>query len=139
MTVKGRILAIDYGEKRTGIAVSDPLQVMGYPLTTVATDALMDFLKEYISAEDVRHILIGHPELDDPQKSPLASQLERLRQKIVEEFPDLTVEFVDETLSSREAVQTLVQAGIKKQKRRKKETVDTMSAAVILQRYLGNI
>ncbi len=139
MSLKGRILAIDYGEKRTGIAVSDPLQVMGYPLTTVATDELMDFLKEYISTEDVRHIIIGHPELDDPQKSPLASQLEELRQEIGKVFPELSVEFVDETLSSREAVQTLVQAGIKKRKRRKKETVDTMSAAVILQRYLGNI
>jgi len=136
---KGRIIAIDYGEKRTGIAVSDPLQVMGYPLTTVATDELMAFLKRYVLAENVQHILIGHPEIDEPQKSPLSGQLEELKQQIEDEFPDISVEFVDETLSSREAVQTLVQAGIKKRKRRKKETVDTMSAAVILQRYLGNI
>lgn len=132
----GRILAIDYGKKRVGIAVTDPMQMIAQPLTTVDTHTIFTYLKDYISKEQVETFVLGSPmRLDgtDTDATPLVAKFEL---KLQATFPDIPIIRIDERLTSRMAKQTLIDAGYKKSDRRNKKLVDTVAAALILQTYL---
>lgn len=134
-----RILCIDYGKKRTGIAVTDPLKIIATALTTVETSSLINFLKEYFTKEEVELVLIGEPKnLDDSDThaTPLVNQF---IQKFKKEFPLMKIEKVDERYSSKLAVQSMIAMGMKKKDRQKKENVDQIAAAIMLQEYLKSL
>jgi putative Holliday junction resolvase len=134
-----RILCIDYGKKRTGIAVTDPLKIIATALTTVETSTLINFLKNYFSAEVVELVLIGEPKnLDDSDThaTPLVNQF---IQKFKKEFPLMKIEKVDERYTSKLAVQSMVAMGMKKKQRQKKENIDQIAAAIMLQEYLKTL
>jgi len=132
----GRILCIDYGLKRTGIAVSDPLQIIATGLTTLPTRELIPFLKNYFATEPVSRIVIGAPKnLDgsDTHATPLvAAAITRLRR----EFPLVPLETIDERFSSKMARQAMLDMGMKKKDRRDKGTVDRIAATMLLQEYM---
>jgi putative Holliday junction resolvase len=131
-----RILAIDYGKKRTGIAVTDPLQLIATALDTVDTQELFAFLKAYCKREAVEQFVIGDPRnLDDSDThaTPLVRQCIARLQK---EFPDIPVVAVDERFSSKRARQAMLEMGMKKKERQKKANVDQIAAALLLQEYL---
>jgi putative Holliday junction resolvase len=133
-----RILCIDYGGKRTGIAVTDPLQIIASALTTVPTKELIPFLKDYMLREQVELILIGEPlNLDDSatHATPLVKAAIARLQK---EFPRIPIETVDERYTSKMASRAMVEMGMKKKDRRKKENIDQIAATIMLQEYLGN-
>ena len=125
-----RILAIDYGRKRTGIAVSDPLQIIASGLTTVPTHQLMDFLLNYIKQEQVECIIIGHPKQLNNEDS------ENMKNRLKKILPDMPVQLVDERFTSVLAHQTMLAGGLKKKDRQNKALVDEISATIILQSYL---
>ena len=128
-------MAIDYGGKRTGIAVTDPLQIIAQPLTTIETKNLTDFLKNYLEKEQVDEIVIGYPMHLDGTDADIVGEIKDFAKKITEKF-NVKIEFFDERYTSKRAVQTMVQGGFKKKDRRKKENIDKIAAAIILQDYL---
>ena len=131
-----RILAIDYGGKRTGIAVTDPLQIIATGLTTIASQDLISFLKKYLSEEQVELIIIGMPknwDETDTHGTPLVLQA---ISKIKKEFPSMPVKEVDERYTSKMAKDAMLEMGMKKKDRRNKKLVDVIAAAIILQEYL---
>ena len=131
-----RILAIDYGIKRTGIAVTDELQIIASGLTTVPSETALVFLKEYFTKEDVVKVLIGEPK----QMNGLASESTPIIEKFVTEFknafPQIKVERVDERFTSKMAFQTMIDSGLKKKQRQNKGLVDEIAATILLQDYL---
>ncbi|WP_445454448.1 Holliday junction resolvase RuvX [Flavobacterium sp. 25HG05S-40] len=131
-----RILAIDYGIKRTGIAVTDELQIIASGLTTVPSETALVFLKEYFSKEDVVKVLIGEPK----QMNGLASESTPIIEKFVADFknafPQIKVERVDERFTSKMAFQTMIDSGLKKKQRQNKGLVDEIAATILLQDYL---
>jgi putative Holliday junction resolvase len=135
----GRILAIDYGKKRTGLAVTDPMKIIATGLTTIASHALIPYLKAYIQKEQVEKIIIGMP-LDlqgrETDATPLVREMIRILHK---HFPAIPIEAVDERLTSRLASRSLVESGIKKQARRNKALIDEVSATILLQGYLQSV
>ena len=134
-----RILCIDYGKKRTGIAVTDPFKIIATALTTVDTKDLFAFLKNYFHQEQVELVLIGEPKnLDDSDThaTPLVNQF---IQKFKKDFPLMKIETVDERYTSKLAVQAMVEMGMKKKNRQKKENIDQIAAAIMLQEYLKNL
>ena len=134
-----RIICIDYGGKRTGIAVTDPLQIIATALTTVATKDLFVFLKDYFSKEQVELILIGEPlNLDDTatHATPLVAEAIKRLQK---EFPHIPLKKVDERFTSKMASRAMVEMGMKKKDRQVKGNVDQIAAAIMLQEYLQSI
>lgn len=136
LPVLPRILAIDYGLKRTGIAVTDPLKIIASGLTTVHSKDLISFLKNYFLHEPVELIIIGEPRnLDDSEThaTPLVVQCVKELEK---NFPGIPVKKVDERYTSRLAVQSMVQSGMKKKDRRNKALIDEIAATIILQEYL---
>jgi putative Holliday junction resolvase len=132
----GRILAIDYGTKRTGIAVTDELQLIASGLTTVATGELLSFLKKYVAEENVKKILIGEPKRMDNTPSDVESHILKFVEHLREAFPELPLERVDERYTSKMAFQTMLDSGLKKKQRRNKALLDEISATIILQNYL---
>lgn len=132
-----RILAIDYGTKRTGIAVTDELQLIASGLTTVKTGDLMLFLKDYCQKEKVERILIGEPKRMNNESSDVEVDILRFREKLEKEI-NLPITRVDERFTSKMAVQSMVQSGLKKKKRQNKALIDEISATIILQTYLYN-
>ncbi len=134
-----RIMAIDYGEKRTGLAVTDNLKMIASPLETVDTRRLTDYLRQYFTSQQVEKVIIGMPYRADGTLPPFAQKIKDLAQWINKNFPTIAVEFIDERYTSRMAKQTLIQAGAKKKKRQQKQTLDKIAAAIMLQEYLGNI
>lgn len=133
-----RILAIDYGQKRTGIAVTDELQIIASGLTTVNTVDLISFLKEYISKNKVSLFVIGKPK----QMNNTASESEALiipfLKKLEKQIPQIPLLRVDERFTSKMAFQTMIDGGLNKKKRQNKALVDEISATIILQSYLYN-
>lgn len=131
-----RIMAIDYGKKRTGLAVTDPLQLIASGLTTVPTHTLIPYLKKYFAEEQVELILIGEPKnLDGGVTDATALVIECIR--ILEKnFPALPIKKVDERFTSKLAVRAMIDSGLKKKDRRNKSLVDEISATIILQEYL---
>ncbi len=134
----GRILALDYGSKRTGIAITDELQLIASGLTTVATSELMDFLKKYIASEKVELVLVGEPKQKDGTHSNIEEEIKKFLKKFSEVFPDLEVKRVDERYTSKMAFQTMIDSGLKKKQRQNKALVDEISATIILQEFLYN-
>ena len=134
----GRILALDYGGKRTGIANTDELQMIASGLTTVATSELMDFLKKYIASEKVELVLVGEPKQKDGTHSNIEEEIQKFLKKFSEVFPDLEVKRVDERYTSKMAFQAMIDSGLKKKQRQNKALVDEISATIILQEFLYN-
>lgn len=133
-----RILAIDYGKKRTGIAVSDPLQIIATALETVDSGELIGFLKKYIAKEPVEMILIGYPLNMDNSPTHATPLVEKFILKFGNVFPNMPVEKIDERMTSKMASQAISGMGLKKKDREKKELIDTVSAVMMLQEYLAN-
>ncbi len=132
----GRILAIDYGRKRCGIAVTDPLKIIANGLETVATHQLMDFLKGYVSREDVELIIIGEPTQLNGQPSESMRYITPFVNRLKKEMPEMPIEMVDERFTSTLAHQAMIDGGMKKSDRRDKGRVDTIAASIILNDYL---
>lgn len=132
----GRILAIDYGTKRVGVAVTDPMQLIATALTTVHAKDIISFLKEYLAKEQVECIVVGKPMRMDGSDSESAPHVEKFISSLAKNFPDLPVKRIDERLTSRMAKFSLVEMGLKKKDRQKKENLDQVSAVLILQTYL---
>jgi len=133
-----RIIAIDYGTKRTGIAVTDELQLIASGLTTVATQELMSFLKEYLAQEKVESMVIGEPKRMSGEASDVEDEILRFRESVTKTFPSLIIIRQDERFTSKMAFQTMIDSGIGKKKRQNKALVDQISATIILQDYLYN-
>ncbi len=131
-----RILAIDYGKKRTGIAVTDELQIIASGLTTVPTGELLQFLKEYISKEKVELLLVGEPKQMNNEASESEVLIKPFVTKLEAAFPKIPVKRVDERFTSKMAFQTMIDSGLKKKQRQDKALVDEISATIILQSYL---
>lgn len=131
-----RILALDFGTKRTGIAVTDELQIIASGLTTVNTKELMSFLKDYLSKEAVELFLIGEPKQMDNTESESEKYIKPFIEKLQKEFPKIPIQRVDERFTSKMAVQTMIDSGLKKKQRQNKALVDEISATLILQSYL---
>lgn len=131
-----RIVAIDYGRKRTGIAVSDPMQLIANGLTTVPTHQLLKFIEDYVSRETVERILVGLPKQMNNEDSENMKNIEPFVRSLKKRFPELPVEYVDERFTSVLAHRTMLEAGLKKKNRQNKALVDEISATIILQSYL---
>ncbi|ATA75311.1 Holliday junction resolvase RuvX [Capnocytophaga canis] len=132
-----RILAIDYGVKRCGIAVTDPMQIIASGLTTVATNELLQFLKKYVNEENVREIIVGKPKRMNNEDSDIEALILNFINKLTSEFPELTILREDERFTSKMAFQTMIDSGMKKKQRQNKELIDEISATIILQSYLN--
>jgi len=135
----GRIVAIDFGTKRTGVAVTDELQIIASGLRTVETPKLIDFLKEYVNSESVELLVIGEPKQKDGSHSQVEVSIQQFIEELGKMMPDLKIERVDERFTSKMAFQTMIDSGLKKQKRRNKALIDEISATIILQDYLYSI
>ena len=133
-----RILAIDFGKKRTGIAVTDELQIIASGLTTVNTVDLLSFLKEYTSKEKVELFIVGQPKQMDNSDSESEALMLPFIKKIEKLFPQIPMKRIDERFTSKMAFQTMIDSGMKKKQRRNKAMVDEISATIILQSYLYN-
>lgn len=131
-----RILALDYGKKRTGVAVSDPLKIIAQGLTTVETKELIGYLKTYFKTEEVEKVIIGYPLNMDSTPTDATPLVEKFIGKYQHVFPDMPIEKVDERLSSRMASQAISGMGLKKKDREEKGLIDTVAATILLQDYL---
>ncbi len=132
-----RILAIDYGQKRTGIAVTDELQIIASGLTTIPSSTAIDFLKDYFSKEKVELVLIGEPKQMDGTPSQSASIIKGFVTHFSNHFPEMKVIRVDERFTSKLAFQSMIDAGLKKKQRQNKALIDEISATIMLQDYLN--
>lgn len=132
----GRILAIDYGKKRTGIAVSDEMQIIANGLTTVPTHQLLDFLKGYVKAENVVEFVVGRPKQMNYEDSENMKRIAVFVRLLNKSFPEIPMVYVDERFTSVLAQRTMIEAGLKKKARQNKALVDEISATIILQSYL---
>lgn len=132
----GRILAIDYGKKRVGLAVTDPLQIIANKLTTVPSHEIFDFLKTYFQKENVERVVIGYPLQMNNEASESVLYINPFLKRFQKLFPEMPIEQVDERFTSRMAFQTMIDAGLKKKDRQNKEMVDAVAATIILQSYL---
>jgi putative holliday junction resolvase len=132
-----RILALDYGQKRTGIAVTDEMQIIASGLTTVASDKVIEFLKEYFINEKVQKVLIGEPKQMNGLPSESAPIIEAFVEKFKITFPEMPVVRVDERFTSKMAFQTMIDSGLKKKQRQNKGLIDEISATIMLRDYLS--
>ncbi len=131
-----RILAIDYGFKRTGIAVTDELQIIASGLTTIPSATAIHFLKEYFSKEKVVKVLIGEPKQMNGQSSESTPIIEKFIADFKIAFPEMKMERVDERFTSKMAFQTMIDSGLSKKQRQNKGLVDEIAATILLQDYL---
>ena len=134
-----RILCIDYGLKRTGIAVTDPLQIIATGLTTVDSKELISFLKKYFLQEKVELMVIGEPKNLDDSDTHATPLVKEIIKKMEKEFPLIPIKKVDERFTSKMAKQAMIDMGMKKKDRRNKRTVDEIAATIMLQEYMGSI
>ena len=135
----GRFLAIDYGTKRTGLAVSDTLKIIANGLTTVPTHTLLDYLKAYIEKDDVERIIVGLPKQMNNEFSESMKHIRPFVKKLQNLYPDIPVELYDERFTSTLAQRTILEAGLKKKDRQNKALVDEVSAVIILQGYMESL
>ena len=131
-----RILSIDYGKKRTGIAVTDPLQLIAGGLATVSTSELFDWLKAYLAKEPVERIIIGEPKQPNGQPSENLARVQQFVNRWKKAFPEVPIEYYDERFTSVLAHQAMIDGGLKKKARQDKGLVDEISATIILEDYL---
>ena len=132
----GIIIALDFGEKRTGIAATDPMQIIASGLTTLATSELIPFLKIYCAENKVDECVIGLPKQMDNSPSQVEPKIHRFIQKLSQAIPVLSIERYDERFTSKMAFQSMLDGGLKKEKRKNKGLVDKISATLLLQSYL---
>ncbi|MFW5793640.1 MAG: Holliday junction resolvase RuvX [Bacteroidota bacterium] len=132
----GRIIAIDFGQKRTGIAVTDPLQMIANGLITIHSKDVIDFLKKYLTSEDVDCIVVGEPRTLQNKASDASRFIEPFVKNLRKQFPEIPVKRMDERFTSSIAFQSMIDSGMKKKKRQDKSIVDTISATLILQSYM---
>jgi len=133
-----RILAIDYGKKRTGLAVSDTLQLIANGLKTVPTHELLKFILNYVETESVERIIVGEPKQMNNKDSENMNRVRQFVERLKKQIPDIPIEYVDERFTSVLAHRTMIEAGLKKKDRQNKALVDEISATIILQTYLEN-
>ena len=131
-----RILGLDFGEKRTGIAVTDELQIIASGLATVETNHLISFLKEYIKNEKVELFVVGQPKNLKNEASQSASIVNTMTKKLQEKFPEIGLVEIDERFTSKMAFRTMIDSGLSKKQRQNKALIDEISATIILQSYL---
>jgi putative holliday junction resolvase len=134
-----RIMAIDYGQKRTGIAVTDPLGMIANGLVTVPSHTAVQFVVDYTQKEAVERIIVGEPRDMQNMASDASRFVEPFVKKLRLALPDMPVERIDERFTSKMAFQTMIDAGLNKKRRRDKALVDTISATIILQSYLESL
>ena len=134
-----RILAIDYGLKRTGIAVTDPLQIIATGLTTVESRQLIPFLKDYCSREEVQLIIIGEPKNMDDSDTHATPLVEKCIKELEKSFPNIPIKKIDERFTSKLASQAMIDMGLKKKQRRDKALVDEIAATIMLQEYMRSV
>ncbi len=134
-----RILSIDYGGKRTGLAVTDPLQIIATGLETIESRELIPWLKKYLAKEEVELIIIGLPKNSDESDTHGTPLVQAVIKKIQKEFPATPLKTVDERYSSKMAKDAMLEMGMKKKDRRIKGNVDVIAATIILQEYLGQL
>lgn len=131
-----RVLAFDYGTKRIGIAVTDPLQIIATGLDTIHPKDIIDYLKKYLISEQVELFVVGEPKQMDGSPSQSAPQIKGFITILKKHFPDIPIERIDERFTSKMASAVVAQSGFKKSDRQNKERLDTISATIILQTYL---
>lgn len=133
-----RIISVDYGKKRTGLAVTDPLQIIPGGLATVSTHELFDYLQAYIAREEVERIVIGEPKQPNGQPSENLARVQQFVARWRKAVPAIPIEYYDERFTSVLAHRAMIDSGMKKMARRNKEIVDEISATIILQDYLSS-
>ncbi len=131
-----RIIAIDYGLKRTGLAVTDPLQIIATGLHTVPTKDLTDYLKAYIKSKEVSTFVMGMPKHLNNQDTDITAKVRQYHLQLQKNFPDKKIELIDERYTSKIALDAMLRGGMKKKNRRNKGNVDKISAVIILQSFL---
>lgn len=131
-----RVIGIDYGVKRVGVAVTDPLQIIASPLETVPTPHIFDFLKNYFFTEEIECIVVGEPKKLDDSDADIMPQIRQFVKKLNQLFPHIPVMMQDERYTSRDAQRIIINSGIKKMKRRDKSLVDKISASIIIEEWM---
>ena len=134
-----RILAIDYGMKRTGIAITDEMQIIASGLTTVPSLTLIAFLKDYFAKEKVEKVIVGEPKQMNGTPSESTAIIEKFIQKFQKEFPEMPLDRIDERFTSKMAFQTMIDSGLKKNQRKNKALIDEIAATIMLQDYMSKI
>jgi len=134
-----RIISIDYGAKRTGLAVTDPLQIIATGLTTVESKQLIPFLKDYFAREEVELIIIGEPKNWDDTDTHATPLVEKIIKQLEKNFPKIPIKKVDERYTSKMAKDAMLEMGLKKMQRRNKKLVDEIAATILLQEYMRRI
>jgi putative holliday junction resolvase len=134
-----RIIAIDYGLKRTGLAVTDPLKIIATGLTTVESKQLISFLKNYFSKEDVELMIIGEPKNLDDSDTHATPLVRKIIKELQKNFPAIPVKTVDERFTSKMASRAMIEMGLKKKQRQNKALVDEIAATIMLQDYLKHV
>lgn len=137
-TLMGRIVAIDYGTKRVGLAATDPLQIVANAIDTVEEAKVMDYLKAYVEKEDVELFVVGEPFRYDGSPAQSTAAINQFISELKKLFPHIPIDREDESFSSKEAFQTMIDSGISKKKRRDKAIIDRVSATIILKNYMEN-
>ena len=135
----GRILAIDYGLKRTGLAITDPMKIIASPLETISTADFFDWFAAYSKQEDVEAMVVGMPTKLDQSETHTTEPVKKFVEKLQKDLPNISVHIVDERYTSKMAHDAMIQGGMKKKERRKKENVDKISATIILQSFLDSL
>jgi putative Holliday junction resolvase len=131
-----RILAIDYGLKRTGLAVTDPLQIIANGLTTIESPKLINYLKEYFKREEVEMMIIGEPKNWDDSDTHATPLVKNIVARLKKEFPQIPITLVDERFTSKMASRAMIDMGMKKKQRQNKALIDEIAATIMLQEYL---
>lgn len=132
-----RILAIDYGIKRTGIAVTDDFQIIASGLTTIPSSELIAFLKDYFKNNSVEKVIVGEPKQMNGEPSQSAEIIEQFLNVFIKEFPQMPVDRIDERFTSKMAFQTMIDSGLKKRQRQNKALIDEIAATIMLQDYMS--
>jgi len=132
----GRVIAIDYGKKRVGIAVTDPTQLIANSLKTIPTHTIWEFFSEYFQNEQVEKVVVGYPRKLNNEASEAVIYINPFLKKFRKKYPETALEILDERFTSQMAFRAMIDGGVKKQKRRDKGLVDAVSATIILQSYL---
>jgi len=135
----GRIVAIDYGRKRVGIAVTDPLKIIANALTTIQTQNIFLFLQDYHQKEIIDAFVVGYPKQLSNQGSSALTYINPFIKKLIKEFPGIPVELSDERFTSKIASRSILEGGVKKEKRKDKGLIDRVSATIILQSYMESL
>ncbi len=134
----GRIIGIDYGKKRIGLAVSDPLLIFASPLDTVTPEAFYSYIESFLKTEPIDAFVIGYPVQMNNKPSESVKQINPFIRKLKKTFPEKQIHLIDERFTSQMALRTMIEGGVKKSDRRDKSMVDKISASIILQSFLDN-